>query len=70
VGNVADGTDEDLSSPAPLATPKGESRVRKCASATMANCRPGPALAVAGRSEVVNRPAVGRIKPTVPKSRM
>ena len=35
VGNVADGTDEDLSSPAPLATPKGESRARKCASATM-----------------------------------
>lgn len=35
VGNVADGTDEDQSSPAPLATPKGEGRVRKRASATM-----------------------------------
>lgn len=35
VGNVADGTDEDQSSPAPLATPKGESRVRQRASATM-----------------------------------
>lgn len=34
-GNVADGTDEDQSSPAPLATPKGEDRARKRASATM-----------------------------------